>query len=157
MKGKNMIQSIKALKYLKGKNNIFAFKNCEILRYAENGTGLYRFAKHYHFSGESDLNSALMRGFYTNMVESTTDYEEAIGNSTAFRYTEHAIKKRFTVNCVSIAYYIIADDKSMNTRTEGREWNFPDGSFIIELRSFNRKGNRGYSFRIENEYMDLVA
>jgi hypothetical protein len=152
-----MIQSIKALDYLKGKSNFFTFENSEILRYAENGTGLYRFAKHYHFSKESDRNWALMRGFYTQMVESTTHYETAIDNSTAFKYTQHAKRKRFTVNCVSIAYYIIADDKAMNTRMEGREWKFPDGSFIIELRSFNRKGNRRYSFRIENEYMDLVA
>ena len=91
------------------------------------------------------------------MVESTTNYENAIANSTAFKYTHQAKQKRFMVTCVSIAYYIIADDEFLNTRTEGREWNFPDGSFIIELRSFDKDGNRGYSFRIENDYMDLVA
>jgi hypothetical protein len=152
-----MIESIKALDFLKRKGNVFTFQNSEVIRYAENGTGLYRFAKHYHFFKDSDLNSALMRGFYTNMVGSTMDYDSAIANSTAFKYTGQAKKKRFIVNCVSIAYYIIADDELTNTRTEGREWNFPDGSFIIELRSFNKNGNRGYSFRIENEYLDLVA
>ena len=152
-----MIEPIKALDFLKKKINVFTFQNSEIIKYAENGTGLYRFAKHYHFFKDNDRNSALMRGFYTKMVESTTNYENAIANSTAFKYTHQAKQKRFMVTCVSIAYYIIADDEFLNTRTEGREWNFPDGSFIIELRSFDKDGNRGYSFRIENDYMDLVA
>lgn len=137
---KNMFHK-KLQLWLENKKKGYRCVKSEIMKYPENGTGMFRFAKHQHYFSKRDHRGVLMRGYYTAPVGDEMDFESASLDAMSFKFIRDDTKAQRRKPYVAVSHYLISYDKNNNIRTEGTEWNFEDGSFIVELVALSESKN----------------
>ena len=110
----------------------YRLRRSEINRYPDSASGRFQYARHDHFTHQKDGNGALLRIYYSRPVEDQVAYESAANEAIAFRFgvtRDDSLAGR----CVSVEQIDMGSDERSNTRTWGQEWNFEDGSSVVEL------------------------
>ena len=117
----------------KRNGNPYRLQRSEISKYSDGETGRFQYVRHDHFTHQKDSNGALFRSYYSYPVDDQVSYERAAKEAIAFSFDATRDNDLVAGRCVSVKQINMGTDDRMNARTWGREWNFEDGSSVVEL------------------------
>lgn len=118
---------------LKRNGKPYRLQRSEISRYSAGEMGRFQYVRHDHFTHQRDRNGALLRSYYSCPVDEEVSYERAAKDAMAFNFDASHRNEVAAGRCVSVEQIHMGNDERRNTRTWGREWNFEDGSSVVEL------------------------
>jgi hypothetical protein len=125
---KNTLSSL-----LKRNGKPYRLQRSEVNKYSDNGTGRFQYVRHDHFTHQKDSNGALLRSYYSSPVDDQMTYEGATKDALAFSFDASGHNDLVAGRCVSVNQINMGSDERSHTRTWGQEWNFEDGSSVVEL------------------------